>query len=197
MIPPSHIIDAPEAESQLVNWLQNGDQQNFSKLFDWFSPVIFGIIRKWVKDPETSKDLLQDVFIKAWRNRKLYDAGKGRLFTWLYRIARNICIDHLRSKSYRYRYVPEINDSMKTTVTGMSSATPDTIGLNKLVEGLESEEKRVVDLMHFKGFTQRQVAEIMDIPLGTVKTRMRRAMQQLRYFYKKDWKRATDYISIN
>jgi RNA polymerase sigma-70 factor (ECF subfamily) len=190
---------APEAEDNMLYCLQSNDQRHFQKLYNWFSPALFGLILKWIKDKEVAENLLQDVFIKAWRCRKLYDAGKGRLFTWLYRITRNICIDHLRSRNFKNKMamLPEENmNSLKTSFIE-DSLLNDTIGLRKLVDGLRQEEKEVVELLYFKGFTQKQVAEVMNIPLGTVKTRINKAIRELRYFFKMDWKNAMKMISLN
>jgi RNA polymerase sigma factor (sigma-70 family) len=190
---------APEAEDEMLFCLQSNDQRHFSKLYDRFSPALFGLIQKWIKDKEVAENLLQDVFIKAWRSRDLYDAAKGRLFTWLYRITRNICIDHLRSKAYRNSMVAITEDNMAGIKTSFieNSLLPDTIGLRKLVDVLRREEREVLDLMYFKGLTQRQIAEVMNIPLGTVKTRMNKAIKELRYYFKSDWKNAMRIVSLN
>ena len=189
----------PDAEDEMLFCLQSNDQRHFSKLYDRFSTALFGLIRKWIKNKETAENLLQDVFIKVWRSRELYDAGKGRLFTWLYRITRNVCIDHLRSKAYKTYTAVIPEDSMTGIKTSFAeqSLLPDAIGLRKLVDTLRQEEKEVVDLMYFKGFTQRQIAEVMNIPIGTVKTRMSKAMKELRYYFKSDWKAAMRIISLN
>lgn len=190
---------APEAENEMLFCLQSDDQRHFSKLYNRFSPALFGLIHTWIKDKEMAENLLQDVFIKAWRNRELYDAAKGRLFTWLFRIARNISIDYLRSKTYKDSRVAVLCDDIVGLKTSFVTCQlqPDTIGLRKLVAVLRQEEKEVVELMYFKGLTHRQIAEFMNIPLGTVKTRMNKAINELRYYFKKDWKEAMRNISYN
>jgi RNA polymerase sigma-70 factor (ECF subfamily) len=190
---------APEAEDDMLFCLQSDDQRHFPKLYSRFSPALFGLILKWIKDKEVAENLLQDVFIKAWRCRELYDAGKGRLFTWLFRIARNICIDHMRSKSYRNNMALLPEENMKSIQTSFveDGLLTDTIGLRKLVDTLRQEEKQVLDLLYYKGFTQRQVAELMNIPLGTVKTRINKAIKELRYYYKMDWRDAMKMITLN
>jgi RNA polymerase sigma-70 factor (ECF subfamily) len=195
----NQLTTAPEAEDEMLFCLQSNDQRHFSKLYDRFSPALFGLILKWIKDKEVAENLLQDVFIKAWRSRELYDAEKGRLFTWLYRITRNICIDHLRSKTYRNSMmaIPEDNMAGIKTSFVAEGLIPDAIGLRKLVDTLRQEEKEVVNLMYFKGFTQRQIAEVMNIPLGTVKTRMNKAIKELRHYFKSDWRDAMRIVSLN
>jgi RNA polymerase sigma factor (sigma-70 family) len=84
-----------------------------------------------------------------------------------------------------------------TTCLEEGSLQPDTIGLRKVVDTLRREEKEMIDLMYFKGLTQRQIAALMDIPLGTVKTRMNKAIRKLRYYFQKDWKTAMRTVSLN
>src|SRR5690349_15056840 len=88
-------------EEELVITLKEGNQHSFQKFYERFSPALYSVIIKWINDNHTAENLLQDVFVKAWHNRHAYDPGKGRLFTWLYNIARNICIDHYRSSQYK------------------------------------------------------------------------------------------------
>ncbi len=114
----------------MLQCLQGGDQRHFSKLYESYSAALFGLITKWIKDTEVAENLLQDVFVKAWRNRLQYDATKGRIFTWLYNITRNICIDYFRSKAHKQSKVSILSDDIpyccrRGIVVGF---LPDTIG---------------------------------------------------------------------
>lgn len=188
-----------QKENEMLQYLQGGNQRHFSRLYESYSAALFGLITKWIKDTEVAENLLQDVFVKAWRNRLQYDAAKGRIFTWLYNITRNICIDHFRSKAYKQSKASILSDDIPVLLPpgNMVSFLPDTIDLRKLVNGLRQEEKEVIELMYFKGFTQSEIAAIKNMPLGTVKTRMSRAIKNLRYFFKKDWKQAIQNVSLN
>ena len=183
----------------MLFYLQSDEQRHFSKFYDRFSAALFGLILGWIKDAEVAENLLQDVFVKAWRGRELYDPSKGRLYTWLYNIARNTCIDFLYSKTFKKTKVSLLSDDVAMLVPSLKNGglTPDTIGLRKLVNELREEEREVVELVYFKGFTQRQIADMMNIPLGTVKTRMNKAMKELRYYFKKDWKNGMRNVSLN
>src|SRR2546423_9355377 len=88
-------------EEELVTALQSDSHQAFEKLYNRFAAVLYGAITNWIKDVQVAENLLQDVFVKAWNNRETYDAAKGRLFTWLYNITRNVCIDYYRSRQYK------------------------------------------------------------------------------------------------
>jgi RNA polymerase sigma-70 factor (ECF subfamily) len=184
-------------EIEMTECLLGKTDRDFSKLYDNFSPVLFGLITKWVKDREAAENLLQDVFIKAWRSREQYDAAKGKVFTWLYNITRHLCIDYLRSKAYKKYKASLLSEDISLLLPGSGNPAPDTIGLRKLVHTLRKEEQEVIELMYFKGLTQREIAAILGTPLGTVKTRMSRAIKNLRYYFKKDWKEAARLVSLN
>ncbi|MGC4037708.1 MAG: RNA polymerase sigma factor [Chitinophagaceae bacterium] len=187
------------AEEMMVHCLCSGNERLFAKLYDRYSAAIFGLIIKWINDSGTSENLLQEVFLKAWRNRHLYDAEKGRIFTWLHNITRNVCIDHMRSKAHKKSRVSVLHEDLSELLkTGSSERfLPDIIGLKRIIRTLKHEEKEVVELMYFKGLTQKEIAEIMNVPLGTVKTRVSRAIRNLRCFFANDWEHATRSILLN
>lgn len=171
---------AKYTEVELVTLLKDRENQAFSYLYDNYSAALYGVISPIVNDPELASDVLQEVFINIWRKIESYDPSKGRLFTWMLNIARNASIDVLRSKSYQNS---QKNQSLMDTVNWNSSLQTqqtDTIGLYKLLEKLKEEQRVLVDLAYFKGYTHEEIAEIEGIPLGTVKTRIRNALIQLR-----------------
>ena len=173
------------AEAIFLEGLRNGDQQVFSQMYERFSPPLYAFILSRVKDAEVAENLLQDVFVKAWRNSGQYDASKGRLFIWMYKICSNCCIDHLRSKQHRIQsqsvYSGDRPESLRHYVA--SGLMPDRIGLRNMLDKLNGDEKEVLELVYFKGFTQAEVAELKQMPLGTVKTRCSRAIKKLRVFF--------------
>lgn len=187
-----------QAEQDALFCLHSDDTRHFSRLYDRFSEALFGFILHWTEDNEVSENLLQDVFVKAWRNRNSYDPLKGRVFTWLYNIARNTCIDHFRSRTYRKTKALLLTGDMRPVESypETSALVPDTIGLRAIVNMLRNEDKEMIELMYFKGYSQSEIAALMHIPLGTVKTRVNRAMKELRYFFKKDLKRTKQVLSF-
>jgi len=126
------------------------------------------------------------VFINIWRKIESYDQTKGRLFTWMLNIARNASIDTLRSKGYQNaRKNQELPENVyKAASNQTTQQNVDNIGLKKLLEKLKPEHRVLVELAYFKGFTHEEIAEMMTIPLGTVKTRIRNALLQLREYLK-------------
>lgn len=161
--------------------LQRNDQ-SFSYLYDNYSAALFGIINGIIPDEETGRDVLQEVFVNIWRKIELYDPSKGRLFTWMMNVARNAAIDKLRSRSYqdslKNRSIPE---NVDTTIPGaVANPQPDDVGLKKVLAKLKEEHRLLIDLSYFQGYTHEEIAKALDIPLGTVKTRIRSALIHLR-----------------
>jgi RNA polymerase sigma factor (sigma-70 family) len=173
-------------EQELTALLKNKDQAAFARLYDSYSGAIYSIILQIVNDEELANDILQEVFINIWRKIEMYDAEKGRLFTWMLNIARNASIDMLRSRGYRNsKKNQSIQENVDVTVPGNTEQmNVDSIGLKKLLEKLKPEQRVLIDLSYFKGYTHEEIAEQEQIPLGTVKTRIRNALIQLREILK-------------
>ena len=169
-----------------MSLLRNRDNKAFAYLYDNYAAALNSIVLQIVSDTELANDVLQEVFVNIWRRIEQYDAGKGRLFTWMMNIARNASIDTLRSRSYQNsRKNQSIQDDVDTLpVTGVIQPGVDTIGLRKTLEKLKDEQRVLIELAYFKGYTHEEIAELEKIPLGTVKTRIRNALIQLRSLLK-------------
>lgn len=170
------------SEQELVSLLQERDQKAFGYLYDHYSGALYGIVNSIVPDKETANDVLQNIFVNIWKKIGSYDATKGRLFTWMLNIARNAAIDEVRSRSYRdtqknQAFPDNVDSSVPGAVTG---PTIGDAGLRKVLTQLKEEMRVLIDLSYFQGFTHEEIARIQGIPLGTVKTRIRTALIQLR-----------------
>jgi RNA polymerase sigma factor (sigma-70 family) len=171
-------------EQELIIALKAKDDQAFSYLYDHYSGSLYSIILQIVKMPETANDVLQEVFVNIWRKIDSYDPVRGRLFTWMLNISRNASIDMLRSKNYQNS---QKNQEITDNVYGNDQVTQtniDSIGLTKFLGKLRPEQRVLIELAYFKGYTHDEIAQIEDIPLGTVKTRIRNALLQLREYLK-------------
>ena len=174
-------------EQELVRSLKERNHQAFGFLYDNYAGALYSIIKQIITDnSELANDVLQEVFINIWRKIETYDQSKGRLFTWMLNIARNASIDMLRSKSYQNTQKnQELPDNVyKGAVSQTTLPDVDNIGLKKMLEKLRPEHRVLVELAYLKGFTHEEIAEMMSIPLGTVKTRIRNALLQLREYLK-------------
>ncbi len=173
------------SEEELIQLLKNQSRDGFNYLYRQYSPVLYGVVCKVVNDELTAQDVLQDVFVKIWTNISQYDAKKGRLYTWMLNIARNAAIDKLRSKGeIMNSKIQSGEDSVnKLESSTMVEQTTDGIGLKKLVTNLKPEFESIVNMAYFQGYTLDEISKTLEIPLGTVKTRMRNAIKQLREIY--------------
>jgi RNA polymerase sigma factor (sigma-70 family) len=168
-------------EKELIALLKQRDEKAFSYLYDNYSGALYSIITQILENTELANDVLQEVFINIWRKIDTYDPAKGRLYTWMLNISRNASIDQLRSKNYQNS---QKNQSIPENVDGLAGSSMqmsvDSIGLKKMLEKLKMEQRVLIELAYFKGYTHEEIAEMEDIPLGTVKTRIRNALIQLR-----------------
>ncbi len=166
-------------EGELVSLLKQKDNQAFSYLYDNYAGALYGVVKQIVTDVEIGSDVLQEVFVSIWRKIDTYDASKGRLFTWMLNIARNAAIDKTRSKNYQQvlRQQPIDDNELSHPVIRPGY---DDYGLKRVLLKLKDEQRLLVDLSYYQGFTHEQIAKALNIPLGTVKTRLRTALTQLR-----------------
>ncbi|QNF35364.1 sigma-70 family RNA polymerase sigma factor [Adhaeribacter swui] len=172
-------------EEELVARLRLQDNAAVTQLYDMYSAALFGVILRIVKDNELAEDVLQECFVKIWSSITSYDSTKGKLFTWLINIARNLAIDKIRSRQYRVSSKTQgLEKSQVQYTADVNSFRPEYIGLKELTAKLNPDQKKVIDMMYFDGFTQSEVAEELNIPLGTVKTRARAAIKALGKFLK-------------
>ena len=170
------------SEEELVMLLQGKDQQAFSYLYDNYSAALNGIIYRMVENRELAEDILQEAFVKIWHNFSSYDTGKGRLFTWMLNITRNLTIDTLRSKGYKKQAKISSDENSVDNLSNDNKVAEsfDALGIRKQLVNLKPEQRSIIDLAYFNGYTQDEISKEMGIPLGTVKTRMRAAIIELR-----------------
>ena len=170
------------SEEELVSLLVQKDQLAFSYLYDNYAGALNAVILKMVDNKELAEDILQEAFVKIWNNFENYNKTKGRLFTWMLNITRNLTIDTLRSKSFKKQQKISGDEnsvsSMEDTKTGLDKF--DAMGLRKQVSNLKEDQRSIIDLAYFFGYTQDEISNELGIPLGTVKTRMRTAILELR-----------------
>ncbi|MCD0489802.1 sigma-70 family RNA polymerase sigma factor [Pedobacter sp. MC2016-14] len=171
---------APEAE--LVKALRAGDRKAYALLYKNYSAALFGIISRIVKSVEAAEDVQQETFVKIFKCIKEYDPEKGRLFTWMAKIARNKSIDNLRSKTESNTIKNDVLEDVISSVNQLHRIhfNIETIGIKQLTQQLPAHQKEIIDLIYFGGFTHTEAAEALNIPLGTIKTHLRNAIITLR-----------------
>lgn len=173
-------------EENLVAGLKSGDKIALEKLYEMYSCSLMGIITRIVKFDEIAEDVLQDTFLKIWKSIAKYDSSKGRLFTWMANLAKNTAIDQIRSKHYSNAGVTDDIYDMPIDILDKSNYfqfNPEVIGIKNLIQNLKPDQKNILDMIYFEGYTHVEVSEILQIPLGTVKTKIRSSIITLRKYF--------------
>ena len=163
-------------EQLLVGNILNNRDGSFSQLYEMYAPNLMGVLMKILNQQETAEDLLQEVFLKIKRYLPLYDDRKARLFTWMLNITRNTAFDYLRLKSSKQSKSTVEMEAHHSELESFSHiVNTDAIGLKKLVLGLNEKHRTILELCYYKGYTHLEIAEELNMPLGSVKTSIRRA----------------------
>ena len=170
------------SEEELVRALKAKETIAIQALYDMYSGALLGVISRIILQSEVAEDLLQETFIKIWNSAESYDSSKGRLFTWMMNVARNLSIDKLRSKDFRNSVKNQDIENNVDFIDAQKKVTfnADLLGLREMVTALKPDFTRVLELVYFKGYTHIEAAEELELPLGTVKTRIRMAIMELR-----------------
>lgn len=177
------------SEDKLVEGLKNMDGTAMSALYRMYSDSLYRVISTIVVIEEVAQDLLQETFIKIWKSFKQYDPGKGRLYTWMARLARNISIDYLRSVNYR-NYTVSTNLSESTQQIDQKfqvSYNPELIGVKDMTNILNEDQRLALDLIYFKGYTHVQAAEELNITVGILRSRLQSSITELRRTFNREY----------
>ncbi|MEM0931490.1 MAG: RNA polymerase sigma factor [Bacteroidota bacterium] len=170
-------------EKHIVALLAEKDDKAISLLYEHYGDTLYGVAYKVVKDEDLAQDILQESFIKIWKKCDTYDATKAKLFTWLFRITRNTAIDKLRSINNKTDKEVQIDVSNVYKV-GVESIKPDILDMQENLEKIELKYQIVLEALFFQGMTQQEASEELDIPLGTIKSRLKIGLRELGKLYK-------------
>ncbi len=170
------------SEPELIQSLKRRDESAFNHLYENYSSALYKIIYQIIPDEYTANDVLQKVFVNIWQKIEGYESSKGRLFTWMLNIARNASIDTIRSKAYqvhkKHDYMPD--QQFMSLNSSNCYIRIDGIGISKYVAKLKPQQRMLIEMVYFRGYSHPEVAAMHDIPLSTIKTRVRTALTQLR-----------------
>ncbi|MEM6343988.1 MAG: sigma-70 family RNA polymerase sigma factor [Bacteroidota bacterium] len=172
----------PHTEQQIINLLAAKDQEAIKMIYEQYGRTLLGVMMRILGEQSMAEDALQEAFVKVWKYAVRYDRKKGRLFTWLLNICRNTAIDKKRSAGFKMRQAIRSEGSVVNITDSQQTYTfnPDQIGIRDWVKKLNPEHKAAIDIVYFSGYSHREAAEHLGIPLGTLKTRIRTALKQLR-----------------
>lgn len=171
-----------DIEKNIIELLNKSDRKAISLLYDNYAASLYGVVLRIVKQEQVAEDVMQEGFVKVWKNAKEYDANKAKLFTWLLRIFRNTAIDKLRSMKRKSGNEIQVDD-LVVYEKGVSSFNPDGMDLQKHFEHLEDKYQSVIEAYFYQGLTHQQMSDEMDLPLGTIKSRIKIALRELRKIY--------------
>ncbi|MFT7352349.1 MAG: RNA polymerase sigma-70 factor (ECF subfamily) [Flavobacterium sp.] len=162
------------------------DDKAFTTLYDMYSKSLFSVISNLINDQEEAEDILQEVFVKIWKNIDSYNESKGRFYTWIVNIARNASIDKLRSKGHNNKQKNLSSDNFVHLIDESNKLVNriDTIGIQDFVKKLKPKCIQLIELLFFQGYTQQEASDELEIPLGTVKTQNRNCINDLRNYLK-------------
>lgn len=177
-------------EAELMGKVANRDIQALESIYDAYSGLVFSLIHSIIKEKETAEDLLQEVFIQIWEKAHLFDANKGNVCQWIIQIARNRSIDKLRSRKYQTNaaflpfpegdHMPVAKDQENPLDAAILKERSEQI--RNALNQLTPEQRDVIEKAYFGGYKQKEIAEILNIPIGTVKTRTRLGLMKLESF---------------
>jgi len=173
----------PIEDQTLIEQITRGDEKSFLTLYDRYAARVHALTLRILGDSMLAEEATQDTFLKVWSRARQYSVHRGRFITWLLTIARRTALDRLRLESRRplLSTAQDPEETWKSVVNGEShSEEARWRSLYFAVKALPEEQRQVIELAYYKGMSQSEIAEVLDWPLGTVKTRVRAAMQTLR-----------------
>ncbi len=169
-------------ERHIVELLQEQNEKAISLLYEHYGDTLYGVAYKVVKNEQLAQDVLQESFVKIWKKGDSYDSTKAKLFTWLFRITRNTAIDKLRSLSTKTDKEIQIDVSNVYNL-GVDKIKPEFMDVREHLEKIEPKYQIVLDALFFQGMTQQEASDELDIPLGTIKSRLKIGLRELRKIY--------------
>ena len=172
----------------LLKRIQRRDQKALSLFYDRYAPILFPLALRIVSSRDDAEEILQEVFLQVWEKADTYVAERGSVFSWVVAICRNRSIDRIRSRSFK-RKSKEVGLEASRAVSNMNpAANPHDLVVLKgyaetvreALKSLSSLELKILELSYYEGHSQSEIATMLKLPLGTVKTKMRKGLQKLR-----------------
>jgi len=174
----------PESqEGELVGLVAKGDQQALLELYDSYASRVYALTLRVLRDSMAAEEVTQDVFLRLWSRARLYVPSRGTVSTWLLTIARNASLDRLRLERRRLPASNEMDPDSLLESIPEGTASPEELrwrGLSLALQELPAEQRRPIELAYYQGLSHSQIAEELGWPIGTVKTRLRLGMEELR-----------------
>ena len=172
-------------EEKIIRLIKKKDKEFVSLIYDHYADSLYGIIKRMVGEEPLAQDILQESFLKIWKNADQYDPKKARLFTWLLSVTRHTAIDKLRSAKIRASREIQIEDSNVYNLQ-TNNVIPQHMDIKDILADLDQKYREVIEVLFFQGLTQREASKALNIPLGTIKTRLKIGLRELREVFGDD-----------
>jgi RNA polymerase sigma-70 factor (ECF subfamily) len=172
-----------QAYQRICNQLRARDQACIPLIYDHYGNALYGIIYRIVGREEDAAEILQDTFVKIWENGASYDSEKGRLFTWMVTIARNLAINRRNSRGFRQQTDVQTEEKLVYLSDKARGTVPETLDVKGMLQKIDEKYRTVISLLYLQGYTQREVSDRLKIPLGTVKSRVKIGLRELKKWY--------------
>ena len=167
----------------LIELLQEGNKKAIPMIYDKYSGALYGIILRIVKDESAASEILQDTFVKVWQKKDQYNPSRGRLYTWMMNIARNLSINHLNSKRVKQQEKIHPLENNVYHINSPYRIREETMDVESLLSRIDDKYREVIELAYFQGYTQKEISERLKMPLGTVKSCIKIALRELKKLY--------------
>jgi RNA polymerase sigma-70 factor (ECF subfamily) len=187
-VSPDEALYAELDDEELMRRLSYRDLSAYKTLFSRYGTLVYSTALRVLRDPQLAEDMAQEIYLRLWRKPESYAATRGKFSTWLTSVARNRAVDEVRSRNRRYRHETASPEEQEREFPGPDTDDPalsaELADQRRLIlvalAQLPAEQRQTIELAYFGGLTQQEIAERLDQPLGTVKTRIRLGMQKLR-----------------
>ena len=175
-------------DDELMRRLFYRDRRAFEAVFDKYGDLVYSTALRVLRDSHLAEDISQEIFARLWRKPDSYVAERGRFLTWLISVTRNRAVDEVRSRGRRQRHETASPEEQQRELPAGNANDPalnaqlaeEARAVRTALTGLPGEQREVIELAYFGGFTQQEISQRLGQPLGTVKTRIRLGMQKLR-----------------
>jgi RNA polymerase sigma-70 factor (ECF subfamily) len=176
-----------ERDRDLIRRIARGDRDSFRRLFARYAPTALGLARRVLRQPHLAEETVQEAFLSVWKNPAAYDATRGTVRAWLMSAVHHRAVDTVRREEAQRRRAEDVLSLPDLPPEDPAERVVDQLGLpeeraavRKALDDLPAEQRQVIELMYFSGLSQSQIAERLELPLGTVKSRTLLGMRRLR-----------------
>lgn len=170
-------------DQELIDLIKEGDKEALREIYSRFSQAVYNLAFRMLRDREDAEEVVQEIFLQVWNKAQTYERGRGAVSTWIINIARSRSIDKLRTLGYRDRNT-ELDEEKLNSSTDFSRILEDREEKNNIIfqalSSLPENQRAVIELVYFEGFTHVEAAELLKEPVGTIKTRLRLGVIKLK-----------------